>query len=352
MNQLCYAVIMAGGSGTRLWPVSRSHTPKQFHALIGTSTLIQETVTRILPVVPIKQIFVVTTAAYAQHVKKQIPELTDEQLIIEPEGRNTTAAIALATAVISKVEPEAVIAVMPADHHVGKADEFTKVCQDTFSFVAKQPQRILTIGINPTSPNTGYGYIKMGESLEKINNHKFFAVDAFLEKPDLATAQKFFDSWEYLWNGGYFFFNANTMLSYLNIHAKETRNLVNEYLNGNNEAYAKIKSVPIDKAIAEKLTADQLAVIPADLDWSDLGIWTTLHEIRQGIGERKNILHHDVGSQDVLVLPKDKLIATIGVKDLVIIDGGDAMLICHKDRVQDVKQLVDSLKENGQEEYI
>jgi mannose-1-phosphate guanylyltransferase/mannose-6-phosphate isomerase len=350
-----HAVIMAGGNGTRLWPLSRKDTPKQFQKFTGDKSLIQQTFERIKKVVPPENIWVVTGENHITLVQDQIPEITHSHIITEPMGRNTAAATCLAATRIMQEDPDALIfGLLPADHHIGKEDVFIKTIKTIFLFLEKNTEYVATIGINPTEPNTGLGYIKMGEQLDKINNQKIFTVESFHEKPDLKTAQEFLEQWEYLWNGGYYLFQGKQFLKYCATYIPETLEKIARYVTSPSaELYGSIISEPIDKAIAEKL--DKLAVVPVDMDWSDIGNWATLHEI---LGEGEQLQQVSVGNHlgidtdTSFIFGREKLIATVGLKNIVVIETDDAILIADRNSVQDVKKVVEKLEEQGKHDYL
>lgn len=347
-----HAVIVAGGVGSRLWPVSRISTPKQFRSFTSDRTLIQETFDRINKVIDVSNIWVITTESYREIATQQLPEISQERIIIEPFGRNTAPAIGLAMLTIEALDDNAVIGCFPADHYIGRDDIFNAVIKGQYDFIEKNEIQIATIGINPTQPNTGYGYIKMGDQLTKDRHFPIFKVEQFIEKPNAVDAKKYFESWDYLWNGGYFFFSLKTMKKLYKRLAPETLKKLTDFIkNPSQEIYQSIASEPIDKAIAEKI--DTLAVMPADIDWSDIGNWSTMQDILQ---EKQNLttnaLHINVNSSNVMVVPSNKVIATVGVENLVVIDVDDALLICNREAAQDVKIVIDRLKEIKKDELL
>jgi mannose-1-phosphate guanylyltransferase len=346
---------MAGGVGTRLWPLSRKNSPKQFQKFIGDRTLIQQTYDRIKRNVKTENIWVVTGQDYVELVKEQLPEINASNIITEPMGRNTAPATALAMLHIKEADPQAIaFGLLPADHFIGKEDVFNKSVEAIFEFIEKQPDYAVTIGINPTEPNTGLGYIKMGEQLAKVGEHRVFKVESFHEKPDYETAQKFVEQWEYLWNGGYYLFSVPHMLDHYRKLAPEILEKMERYLaDPSAELYEAIPSEPIDKAIAEKL--DTLAVVPADMEWSDIGNWATLHEILGSNGELKEVVkgdHIGVNSARPFVFGHRKLIATVGLDDVIVVETEDAILVAHRNAVQDVKKIVEKLQEQKKEAYL
>lgn len=350
-----HAVIMAGGVGTRLWPLSRKSSPKQFQKFIGDRTLIQQTYDRIRRNVESENIWVVTGQDYVSLVKEQLPEIKEGNIIAEPMGRNTAAATALAMFKIKEVDPEAIVfGLLPADHFIGKEEVFNQAVEAIFKFIEQQPEYVMTIGINPTEPNTGLGYIKMGEQLTKVGENRIFKVESFHEKPDYETAQEFVEQWEYLWNGGYYLFSVPHMFTHYRDLAPEILEKMQQYLSSPSpELYETIPSEPIDKAIAEKL--DTLAVVPVDMEWSDIGNWATLHEILGSNGDIKEVVkgdHVGVNSERPFIFGHGKLIATVGLDDVIVVETEDAILVAHRDAVQDVKKIVEKLQEQKKEAYL
>lgn len=362
-HQHSYAVIMAGGSGTRLWPLSRKAKPKQFQSFIGAQTMLQETFARVATVVPQENIFISTTKNYQGMVLEQLPEMTEERLILEPESRNTAPAIALASAMISLIDSEAVIATIASDHAIENPEEFTATLAVAFATTLKYKDRLITVGINPTRPDTSLGYIKMGEEIETIAGKRIFVVDAFKEKPDAETAEQYLSDWEYLWNAGYFIFSGAHFAEWTKKHSsalhqaiqkiiehKKARTLDTEILA---TLYAETPSEPIDTTIVEKLSPEQRLVIPSALRWSDVGSWGTLLDF---LREKKNVSlvtngHHiDLDSRDTLVYGTDekRLIATLGLQDIIVVDTPDALLVAHRDHVSgEMKKLIEKIKKEG-----
>ena len=276
-----HAVIMAGGVGTRLWPVSRQNAPKQFQKLIGDKTLIEEAFNRLSRTVDPKNIWVITTSDYCQITQDELPNINPKHILGEPEGRNTAPAVGYATLKVLEEDQEAVISVSPADHYIGKEDSFVEVVKSAYEFLDDNPQYVVTIGIKPTEPHTGYGYIKTGNTIDK----DITEVEKFVEKPDLETAKKFFESSEYLWNGGYYFFSGKQMAKYFEEFIPHTLELLQDVVKNNHlEIYRQIPKESIDTAVAEKVS--KLAVIAADLDWSDIGNWSALHDVLEDRGQK------------------------------------------------------------------
>jgi len=362
-----YAVIMAGGTGTRLWPMSRTGKPKQFHKLVSDKTLIQETYDRVRKAIPAENIFISTNVKYEEEIKAQLPDVKDENFIIEPAKRNTGPALAYVASEIYRKDKDAVIATLASDHVVQNVDVFANSLKTAFKAAAKYPDHLTLVGINPTRPDTGLGYIKMGSVRTEIDSERVFEVDKFLEKPDLKMAEKYLQSWEYLWNAAYYFFTAKQLMDWFKEYVPKTHKIMGQIdklkqEGGNGATQAKIKELfqkaedeQFEFAVIEKLNPKKILVIPADLGWSDIGNWGTLHDVLSENYDSSMIskgYHLDVNSEGCLVYGNDKMIATIGLQDVIVVDTPDAILIANKNKAQDVKKLLDKLKEEGKHLYL
>lgn len=356
-------VILAGGSGTRLWPVSREKDPKQTQTILGKKTLLQQTYTRLRKGFAEKDIFLSINKNQLAEVCRQLPRLKKSQLICEPAKRDTAAAIGLACAYIFQKFPNEIIATVNSDHHIKNEREFIRVLKQAGRTVKIYPGHLVLIGIKPTYPETGYGYIKLNKQLKSFNGDKsranrlardkVFSVDCFKEKPDLATAKKYLKSWEYLWNPAYFVFYPATMLELFKKFLPDQFVVLNKIKNSRWQdlsPYTKIKPISIDYGIMEK--TDKLLCLPASFGWSDIGHWRTVQEIlsaKKTSGD--NHIQLD-GHGNMVYSLSHKLVATIGLKNTIIIETDDAILICRKDKAQDVKKVVKLLKEKGLTQYL
>lgn len=342
-----YSVILCGGSGTRLWPLSRKNFPKQFLKLYSNNSLVQETFLRMKKVMPSKNIFFVTNKENYFNVYNQIRDLEKdfdkERILIEPASRNTAPAITLATKYLVEkiqIEPNTPIAFLPADHYIAKEEEFLKIFQKAITNVNGY---IGTIGITPTGPETGFGYIKKGD---KIGD--FYKATEFKEKPNQATAQKYLDSKNYVWNSGMYLFNPKTFVSELKNHAPEIyQSLALSYENFL-EKFSQLPDISIDFAISEK--SDKVVVFEGEFGWSDIGSFDSLSEISQSLKQTEQ-KHIGINSKNVFVhSTNNRLVATLGIDDINVIENNDCILIQKKGQSEDVKKIVDYLKEHKREE--
>ncbi|MEN8252317.1 MAG: sugar phosphate nucleotidyltransferase, partial [Patescibacteria group bacterium] len=322
-----YIVIMAGGSGTRLWPLSRKENPKQFQCLTADDkTLIQETYARVCPLADTDKIFVSTTEQYADLVKEQLPDLPKKNIIIEPCGRDTAPAMGLVAHTIYKKDKNAVITTTPSDHAIKNPTNYICTVQTALSVIEKHPERFGLIGINPTEPSTELGYIQLGDELKEKYKNKVFEATAFKEKPNKKTAKEYLSHWSYLWNAAYFVFKASTFIDMLKEHTPHITDALEKMEKKSKEKqfeiYKSLPREPIDTVILEKLSKKERFVVPADLVWSDVGNWRTLHEFYQnGNTNVSRGTVHEVDTKNCLLFgKKSKTITTLGLKDIIVID--------------------------------
>jgi mannose-1-phosphate guanylyltransferase len=349
-----HAVIMAGGRGTRFWPRSREKKPKHLLDIISKRTIIQETVDRIKPLIKPENILVVTGKKHARELIRQLPEIPAHNIIIEPIGRNTAACIGLAAVHIQKKVKDDVMVVLPSDHAIGHPPKYRAVISAAAK-TAKQQNALVTIGIKPSGPHTGFGYLEGGDSKGEIGGEEVLRIKSFREKPDLALARKFIKSGNFYWNSGMFIWKTSTIMGEIERCLPQLHSglmTIKESLGTPAEAktvsrvYLRQDSISIDYGVMEK--AENVLVIPAEFGWSDVGSWDALWEIsakdaagNAQTGEGSAIFEN---TKDSLVYSPKKLVALVGMQDVIVVETKDALLICKKGQSQDVKKIVDALE--------
>lgn len=358
-----YAVIMAGGGGTRLWPISRKETPKQLLPLLGKDSMFQSTVARLEKLFPHVRILVVTVEEQARVMQEQVPSIPKENYLIEPAPRGTASVVALAAAVLQKRDPQAVMAIQTADHHIRNQDLFQYLLHTAFEVAEKG--YLVTLGITPTYPSTGYGYIQQGEPLEGGYKYPVYMVRSFKEKPDEATAQQLLRSGDHSWNSGMFVWRTDIILAEIKRQMPELSHAVNEIASAWNtpqkgdviqELWYDLQSQTVDYGVMEK--AERVAVLPAGgLGWSDVGSWDSLFEVLlpdMNGNVAANAQHLGLDTHNTLVysMNDQRLIVTIGMDDIVVVDAGDVLMVCKTDQSQKVKNVVEHLKKHNQEKYL
>lgn len=355
-----YALIMAGGVGTRFWPKSRISLPKQYLHLLGKDTLIQAVCHRLQVIIPADRIFVVSTESQVPLIKEQLPWLQSSRLILEPFGKNTAPCIGLAALHLVRQDPESVMMVLPSDHLISDTASFSRVLQDAVGLVKKNPEALATIGIEPTYPATGYGYIQRGAPLDSSLG-KAFRVRAFAEKPTYEVAEQFFSTGEFLWNSGIFIWRASVILHYIDelmpdlaAGLKEIEKAMGTPTEQSvtERVYKQIHSDSIDYGIMEN--ASNVIVLEGNFGWSDVGSWEEVYKISSH-DEAGNVLLHDPivkNCRNCYIEANGRVVAVIGAEDLIIVDTPDALLICRQDQSQEVKWVVDQLKHSGQQKVL
>ena len=360
-----YAVIMAGGVGSRFWPRSRQNTPKQFLDVLDDASLIQNTFARLQPLVPAERCYIVTNERYVAQSRDHLPAVPAENVLAEPASRNTAPAIAFAAAHIHASDPDATLIILPADHVIRNVAAFQRVLQAAVE-QAQEPEALVTIGIEPTHPETGYGYIQYANT-GRDDTPQAYAVRAFAEKPDVATAERFLDSGDFLWNSGMFIWRADAILAQLERHLPDVYHAfrpVEEAVRSGStgeiraavgEAFHRTPKISVDYGVMERAAAGgHVHVVPGSFGWSDVGDWRAVYEMREkdkaGNATEGNVIVHN--SSRSYVRSKDRLIVLVGIHDAAVVDTGDAVLVCHMDSTQQVKNIVDYLGSHGLEEYI
>ncbi len=370
-----YGVILAGGVGSRFWPMSRASAPKQLLEVAGTESLLKGTIKRLSPLIPTDRISIVTSQAQAEITRTHLDfgnahnrhepsskkknqrtgkaPAKQPELIIEPSGRNTAPAIGLAALELIKRDPDAIMAVLPADHLIKSGPIFRKTLKA--AAIAAKDNSLITFGIVPTTPETGYGYIKVKTPVnrKKTEEIKIRKVDRFIEKPDIKRAKKYLKDGGYYWNSGIFVWRASAILAQFKEHLPKVYKTLVAIDNGSISAtaYDKIESVSIDYGIMER--SKNVMVIEATFPWSDMGSWSSLEDIYK-TDKNGNIIQGrvvDIGSTGSYIIGSDRVVATIGLKDLIIVDTPDATLVCPKDKAQQVRDLVKILKKENYSEY-
>lgn len=359
-----YGVIMAGGGGTRLWPLSRRQRPKQTLRLLGDRSLFQIAVDRAMPLIPPSRLRIVTIERQLGLLREQRPELPDESFIIEPSPKGTASVVGLAAVMLEAKDPEAVMAVLTADHAIGDEAQFRDLLAAAYS--AAQQGHLVTLGIEPTEPAVGYGYLQRGKHLGDYGQFPMYEVESFREKPDRATAQEYFESDLYSWNSGMFVWRVERILAEIEKQMPELMAGLNEIRGslGTSKSEMVIQSVwrdlqseTIDYGVMEQ--ADDVVMLPAgDLGWRDVGSWDSLFEVLEADETGNYLLGEDVlvlDSQGNLVVQEgeqSRIIALVGVKDIVVVDTGNALLVTNRVGAQKIRDLVKKLNDEGLEEYL
>lgn len=360
MNKHHYVAIMAGGIGSRFWPQSRTSYPKQFLDILNTGkTLIQQTFDRFASFIPIENIFVITSVDYATIVQTQLPNLIKDNILTEPSRKNTAPCIAYISFKLQQLDPNSSLIVAPSDHIILDTPTFISISNNALNFVS-QNEALITLGIQPTYPNTGYGYIQFDTNTE---TQQIFKVKTFTEKPNLEIATSFLASGDFLWNAGIFVMKVSTILKAFEAHQPEMFELFESYSNVYNtkdehlaieSIYPLCTNISIDVAVMEK--ANNVYVIPSSFGWSDLGTWNSAYENLE-----KDYLGNAVAGNNIIIIdatksmisaPPNKLVLVQGIDDCIVVDTKDALLICKKDKEQEIKDFVAEVKRTKGDIYL
>jgi mannose-1-phosphate guanylyltransferase len=357
---MMYAVIMAGGSGTRLWPRSRKDMPKQFHSLTSEQSLLQETVSRLEPMINIDQIYIIANKTHRKNIKEQLGRLPEGNVIAEPLARNTAPAVGIMAEVLHAKDPNATMLILPSDHFIKNGDAFRRILKVAEDVIEKDDV-LLTLGIKPTYPETGYGYIEAGAN----DANGSLRVRRFTEKPDAARAAQFLAAGNYLWNSGMFLWSARTIVNALREHLPQTAPLLEQiaaslgtrqFASTFRRLYPKCENISVDYAFLEPRSAkgegpSRIFCLPSDFGWNDLGSWTALHEhhVARSKPADGNIVsaskNFTLDANNNYIHAPGKYVAAVGVKNLVVVDTGDALLITTLEQAQNVGKVVKHLDE-------
>lgn len=363
MNKNNYCIIMAGGIGARFWPMSRQNHPKQFIDILGTGeTLIQSTFNRFRKVCPAENIYIVTNEIYKKQVLKQLPAIGESQVLCEPSRRNTAPCIAYANYRILQINPDANVVVAPSDHIILKEDIFTEVITAALDASAKNDW-LLTLGIQPSRPDTGYGYIQFDEGITCETDNRIKKVKTFTEKPQIEMAKQFLSSGDFLWNSGIFIWRLKTIMEAFEKYLPEVDQLfkagAGKYNTPEEDAfirqtYTMCKSISIDYGVMEK--ADDVYVLSSDFGWSDLGTWGSLYDTRQKDENANTVVGQNVLMYDsrncIVNMPKEKLVVLHGLDDYIVVEDEGILLVCRKGDEQQIRQFVNDVMIEKGEKYV
>lgn len=355
------AVIMAGGKGERFWPKSRTNLPKQFLNISGNKSMIQQTIARLEKLIDIRQIFVVTNELYAELIHAQIPHLPFENIIIEPVGRNTAPCVGVASLIIEEKFPDSTMVVLPSDHIVENEERFVSILITAAKVCEERSDALVTLGITPNYPETGYGYIESTDRKLVVNQMDVLEVNQFVEKPDINKAKQYLAAGNYYWNSGIFIWKTATIRRYIKEFMPEMHDILETMKSAfrshdKNEIikmeFHRMPDQSIDYGIMEKV--NNIYVIPCIFGWDDVGSWTALERISE-VDSNGNVIKGNVLSIDTkgsIIESNGKLIATLGLEDLIIIDTEDVTLICSKHRAQEIKSIIKELRNQKLDQYL
>lgn len=355
-------VILAGGKGTRLWPVSRKSKPKQFQSLMSSKTMLQETYMRMREIADPKDIYIITNKEYVSEVEKELLEFPKQNILAEPVGRSTAPSVALVAAVIAHTAHDEIMGVFAADHFIENPDVLINAIKEGEEYLKKNGKYLITFGIKPSAPETGYGYIEKDGFLEQLGKEKIYKAKRFVEKPNYETAKKYLESQDFFWNSGMFLWKTSTIIEKFALYTPDiyTRlKRISEAVGTDKfesvlgKEFPEMDNISIDYAIMEN--EPDVLVMPLKLKWSDVGSWTALKNALTANGKDNNFVkgeHVNFGGKNLLVYGSKKLITTIAVKDLVIVDTEDAILICDRKKAQLVSDVVKKLEETGRIQHL
>lgn len=353
-----YVVIMAGGSGTRFWPLSRRKNPKQLLTLFGQDSLLEQTVARVRPVVPLDHVYIFTSKVILKKVRRLFPHIPSDQIVAEPASRNTAPTLGVAAHEIARRDPEGLMVVLPSDQVITKPAVFRRILGSACR-VASTAGRSVVLGLKPTRPDTGFGYVRLGRREGKVAGHEVFHVESFTEKPTIAAARRYVSSGRYLWNGGMFIWKASTLIENFQRFQPEMASQLRQIADaGGAQSHAfhhlfpKLEKIAIDYALMEKVS--NIYALPAEIGWNDVGSWAVVYELgdqdpQNNIRPRASL---SLDSHGNMVVSPKKFVVTVGVQDLIIVEADDALLVCKRDRSQDVGKAVQELDRLGRHDLL
>ena len=353
-----YVVIMAGGSGTRFWPLSRRKHPKQLLTLFGQNSLLEQTVARIQPVIPLDHIYIFTSGPILKKVRRLLPRIPSDQIVGEPASRNTAPTLGVAAQEIARRDPKALMVVLASDHIIAKPAVFRQVLGSACR-VASAAGRSVVLGLKPTRFDTGFGYVRLGRREGKVAGQEVFRVDNFTEKPTLARARRYVASGRYLWNGGMFIWKASTLIENFERFQPKMASQLRQIADAGGvrspafrRLYPMFRKISIDYALMEKIS--NIYAVPADIGWNDVGSWAVVYELGNKDSENnvRPSASLSLSSQGNMVVSPKKFVVTIGVQDLVVVESDDALLVCARDRSQDVGKAVQELDRQGRHDLL
>jgi mannose-1-phosphate guanylyltransferase len=357
--QHVYAVILAGGSGTRFWPLSRRKRPKQLLKLLGKQTLLEQTVARLRGMVPPERTYIFSSRAIRSEIVKLLPQIPRKQIAAEPVSRNTAPALGLAAHEILRRDPDGVMVVLPSDHIITKPTAFRRVLKAACRWAAVEGRSVV-LGLRPTRPETGYGYVQRGALQGRAERLAIYRVAKFTEKPALPLARRYVASGRYLWNGGMFIWRASTMLRNLEQYQPHMAGDLKKMARGGGVSapkvlgrlYPRLENISVDYALMEKIP--QVYVVPADIGWSDVGSWAVAYDLlpkdaQRNVGSPRSLVLDCTGN---LIVSRKQFVAVVGVRNLVIVETGDALLVCTRERSQEVGKVVKEISKRGHAELL
>ncbi|QQS20259.1 mannose-1-phosphate guanylyltransferase [Candidatus Saccharibacteria bacterium] len=353
-----YAVIVAGGSGTRLWPISRQELPKQMQSLVSQHSLLEDTYERLQGVYSSDHILVSTTVNYVEKIKKILPDIPEENFVVEPTAKGPALAFALFAEVLYRRDPKAIIFSMASDHAIAEKNAFQTVLGQAHDYIGKHPDRIALVGVKPTRPDTGLGYIKVDTEIQA--DPCVYSVEKFIEKPSYPVAKRYAQSSDFFWNVAYYCFSAKTLLEAYNEASPRSVEQIRAYVDSNDVADFEAAPKMVHEIEVVNARKFPLVLIPAEFHWDDIGNWSALHDLlADANGDKSRVISHtphhiDVDSQGCMVRSEnpDKLIATVGLENLIIVDTADSLLVMHKGHSQDIKTVIEEIKQRGLEKYL